>query len=595
MQRFKQQAQVKSDLGSKIFQVLRLLRPKSDFARALFVLCLLFAAMAAAQPVPTATMGPGTTICAGSFGTLSVTLTGTAPWTLLWSDGFPQTGIPSSPALRQVSPAVQTTYSITTVTDATSASNAGTGSATVFIVALPTATVSGDATISPAGSAIISVALTGSPQWILTWSDGFVQGDIISSPATRLVSPAATTTYTVTDVVDRFVPNTEGLECHNTGTGSATITVSTPSQTFSGMPNTSLGQASLSLDLDNHLVISNIGASGNDGVSFALGQAQFGAVHLAPLNLSPGAFVQVTAIGSLNATLNQPLGSVTFTSATSGVNIQFDLSSVGAFDAFIRIDNGPTQVFLGQVPGNILEVVGAFDCFIPPVRPEGGTGVSASVQLNQKLPITIPGGPTVTGDRIVYFTNNVPIMPDYISEISVTGAGLSQFTLESEALGLFDFPHLAAGSAQLSAANNQLTVSNLGATLLDGVDIEVEEAGVVQPCFLVGLAAVPLSGVNEQVHFAATGFVCEVGLACSASPTSFGAVDLLATGSGFNVNVDYSAIGASMVEVMVFNAGVPVGSAIVPAGTVGTITAASPAPSPSPARSSKPRELWRLA
>jgi len=344
----------------------------------------------------------------------------------------------------------------------------------------------------------------------------------------------------------------------------------TPSSTtFTGMPNTPQGGASLSFDLDNHLVISNIGSSGNDGVAFALGQAQFGAVDLATLNLSPGAFVQASAIGSLNATPGQTISSIALSGSNSGSStiIEFDLSTVSGQAPDYIVYNGPTEVFRGQVPGNSVEVAGQIEPCTIPFLPQG-VNAAAEVRLGQTHSISIPGGPTVTGDRIVALAENLAVMPDHISDISVTGAGLSQFTLESEALGLFDFPHLAAGSAQLSAANNQLTVSNLGATLLDGVAIEVEEAGGVDPCTLVGLAAVPLSGVNEQVHFAATGPV-------SGTPTTFGAVDLLATGTGFDVNVDYSAIGASMVEVMVFNAGVPVGSAIIPSGTVGTITAAS--------------------
>ena len=89
----------------------------------------------------------------------------------------------------------------------------------------PTATVSGTAGICTGSSTPLSVALTGTGPWT-TWSDGFVQSGIGSSPGTRSVSPSATATYSVTTVTD--------TNCVGAGTGSATITVNPiPSATIS--------------------------------------------------------------------------------------------------------------------------------------------------------------------------------------------------------------------------------------------------------------------------------------------------------------------------------------------------------------------------
>ncbi|MCC6130604.1 MAG: S8 family serine peptidase, partial [Acidobacteria bacterium] len=62
------------------------------------------------------------------------------------------------------------------------------------------ATLTGGATLCAGESTTLSVALTGTGPWSLTWSDGFVQSGIAASPATRVVSPAVTTTYTITAV-----------------------------------------------------------------------------------------------------------------------------------------------------------------------------------------------------------------------------------------------------------------------------------------------------------------------------------------------------------------------------------------------------------
>jgi subtilisin family serine protease len=79
------------------------------------------------------------------------------------------------------------------------------------------ANVTGSATICPGGSATLSAALVGTGPWTLTWSDGFVQSGITTSPATRSVAPTVNTTYTLTNVANST--------CSQSGAGSAVITV----------------------------------------------------------------------------------------------------------------------------------------------------------------------------------------------------------------------------------------------------------------------------------------------------------------------------------------------------------------------------------
>src|SRR5262249_55968156 len=116
---------------------------------------------------------------------------------------FTQTGVTTSPATRSVSASSTTAYTVTALTDnCTALAGDLTGSATVTVNPRPTSIVSGGATICSGGSATIQAALTGTGPWNLTWSDGFTQNNVASSPATRLVGPASTTTYTVTALND---------------------------------------------------------------------------------------------------------------------------------------------------------------------------------------------------------------------------------------------------------------------------------------------------------------------------------------------------------------------------------------------------------
>jgi hypothetical protein len=83
------------------------------------------------KTLPTAAVSGGGTICPGGSATITAALTGTAPWSVTWSDNVTQTINSGSTATRSVSPSATTTYTVTTVSDAASCPRAGTGSATV--------------------------------------------------------------------------------------------------------------------------------------------------------------------------------------------------------------------------------------------------------------------------------------------------------------------------------------------------------------------------------------------------------------------------------------------------------------------------------
>src|SRR4029078_5340213 len=74
----------------------------------------------ATQPLATATISGGNPICVGQSTTISIALTGAAPWTLSYTEGSTShdiTGITSSPYVLTVTPGSTTTYTLKSVSD----------------------------------------------------------------------------------------------------------------------------------------------------------------------------------------------------------------------------------------------------------------------------------------------------------------------------------------------------------------------------------------------------------------------------------------------------------------------------------------------
>ena len=185
---------------------------------------------------------------------------------------------------------------------------------------MPTATVSGSATICAGAFTQIQAVLTGTPPWNLTWSDGVPQNNVATSPAMRTVDPVATTTYTVTTVsnVDGSAP----------GTGSAVITVNpkpaTPTITApsSARPNETGLVASVAVHPDSTYLWSITGggtitAGGTTNrVTFTAGSS--GTVTLSVVETSAGCPSEVaTANVTVLASCVAPLAPVLSSAATS--------------------------------------------------------------------------------------------------------------------------------------------------------------------------------------------------------------------------------------------------------------------------------------
>lgn len=300
---------------------------------------------------------------------------------------------------------------------------------------LASATVSGSASICAGASATIQVVLAGSPPWSLAWSDGFNQSGISKSPATRTVSPASTTTYSVTTVTD--------ANGSNPGSGSATITVNpAPSSPSVRAPATATpGQPGLTASVASNAGstyawgISNgviTGGNGTSTIMFSAGSAGPLTLTVAETNASgcaspqAGATVNVIAPGTLAVTISgAPLsGAVPFSTAfsatasggtgpytyswstgESGAIISHDWTIPGSYDvtcsardsASLSATSNTLTVTANGIPG-----ITTFSAN-PPSIPSGGSSIlswttanAAFVSIDQGVGSILPANGSVS-------------------------------------------------------------------------------------------------------------------------------------------------------------------------------------------------------
>jgi len=174
------------------------------------------------RPLPTAIISNSGTICVEDTHPINITLTGAAPWTVVYAiNGAdqPALNIAASPYTLNASAAGN--YTITSVTDNNGCTNTGIGNATVTHYPVPTATISGTTEICSGGSAVITVSLTGTPPYDFIYTDGVTPVTVTNHPSSvynATVTPVSSTTYTVTSMNDDH-------GCQGTLLGTAVITI----------------------------------------------------------------------------------------------------------------------------------------------------------------------------------------------------------------------------------------------------------------------------------------------------------------------------------------------------------------------------------
>ncbi len=187
-------------------------------------------------PLPTASIASNTTICSGQSAPITITGTPNATVTYAVNGGPNQTVVLNASG----SATITGNYTANTVISLVSVTSTGTpscsrplsGSATITVLPLPTATISANATICSGQSA--TVTFTGTPNSTITYTvNGGANQTILlnaSGNATLTLAYTATTTYTLVSASTSGTP-----ACSQPVSGNVTITViPLPTATVSG-------------------------------------------------------------------------------------------------------------------------------------------------------------------------------------------------------------------------------------------------------------------------------------------------------------------------------------------------------------------------
>src|SRR5262249_669677 len=112
-------------------------------------------AVVSVEQPPAAQVRGGAKLCQGETTTIIADLTGSGPWTLVWSDGRVMRGIRSNHVVYTVAPTRTTTYRLVGLTNTTCSAEPQDLQGTAEVLVGPSAVVSGDTGICIGESAVI--------------------------------------------------------------------------------------------------------------------------------------------------------------------------------------------------------------------------------------------------------------------------------------------------------------------------------------------------------------------------------------------------------------------------------------------------------
>ena len=359
---------------------------------------------------------------------------------------------------------------------------------------------------------------------------------------------------------------------------------------FKGLNHQPLGAAQVSVQsggpAGEHLVVSNIGSSGLDGVSVDLGESTQWDMDLRPLtqaDFPPGAKIFVQTAAELGGFPNQPAAGIRICNLGPEIEVRPTFQHVGP-NAPILVQFRLNGQLVANRPVRQQQLAGvrwAVDSFFDVTyKIDYRTGNQRDeCQPNQSgcrlcLRRTdgqanefVFGNTTFFADEVDYLYIPGPDSPTLgaVNRAGVRGSGFPRLIVDCEGnrqgRNLGRFPVSALGEAQVSqsAGGDHLTISNIGSSGEDGVSVDLGES-------TLGFEAQWLPIAPHGLQVEAKG---DLGSSAAGQPPeTFGHVTVVMNpvDSFLNVSSDLSPLGSPDVRVQVFLGGIPQGEATLPTG-----------------------------
>ncbi len=253
---------------------------------------------------------------------------------------------------------------------------------------------------------------------------------------------------------------------------------------FRGSVHKALGDATLSIDSRDRLVVDDIGSSGLDGVRIEVGPAEFVELDLTPqpLGLPVGARQSFSAIGQVLGVPDVTAGAIEFARTPNGVSVSATFAGLGAPPRLVEVYAAGNLLTVVTVTSPVAATVlsDAWPTAVTVWRDAPGSNRPAfGARWSTPVALELAGGAFATGDevRVVVISANNDL--GFVTEIEGTGSDVPELFVEDEAIDP-DCEGDVDGDGDVDLSDLGIVLANFGATEnVSAADGDLDRDGAV--------------------------------------------------------------------------------------------------------------------
>lgn len=253
---------------------------------------------------------------------------------------------------------------------------------------------------------------------------------------------------------------------------------------FRGSVHESIGDATLSIDSRDRLLVDDIGTTGMDGVRIDVGPAEFVELDLTPqpVGLPVGARQSFSAIGQVLGVPDVTAGAIEFARTTDGVSVAATFPGLGSPARLVEVYAGGSLVTVVTITSPVAATVlsDVWPTSVAVWRDAPGSNRPAfGARWATPVALQLAGGAFATGDevRVVVISANNDL--GFVTEIEGTGSDVPELFIEDEEI-LPDCEGDVDGDGDVDLSDLGIVLANYGATEdVSAADGDLDRDGAV--------------------------------------------------------------------------------------------------------------------